>query len=65
MSLVSGGAILSEHPSHSNPSAGPPPIIGSQLVIKADSLESARKMVEADQYWKNDVVSGQEPVVAA
>ncbi|KIJ57275.1 hypothetical protein M422DRAFT_150209 [Sphaerobolus stellatus SS14] len=51
--LQTGGGLLSVDGLESDDPASK--LVGSMLIISAANIEEARKMVEADPYWKGDV----------
>ena len=53
--LEYGGALLS--PDSIETPGAPRKMVGSMVVIQAESLAEARKRVESDIYWTSDVVS--------
>lgn len=50
-----GGGLLAPE-SIASPDA-PMKLVGSMMVIEADSIESARKVIESDIYYQTGVVS--------
>jgi uncharacterized protein YciI len=51
----SGGALLS--PESIESADAPQKMVGSMLIIQAESLAAASKRIESDIYWTSNVVS--------
>ena len=56
-----GGGVLTSDSANAGPADRK--FFGSCIIIEAESLEAARKVIEDDVYYKADVVSVSPPIV--